>query len=1153
MDEIYPRVGRRVRYGGLPVIASPSPITAKPRKRPAVTLPPHTATAEPDALVTALRAYALPPSADDDDAGNPAQRRVPQPRPALILALDLETTIDPAQRLTFGSARLWQRCTEGDAHTPAGWRVDMEWIITADDLATTDPAGWETLQTHVAQLSASSEHHIILLSRTAFVNGPFWRVAYKARALIVGFNLPFDLTRLALKWGEGRGRNEGGFSLRFWQHTASSGAVRDCLYRPRIIIKKLASQRALIKFSTPAEVDSVDTIPEGAPNGKSDGKWRFRGHFLDAATLSFALTSEHSSLMSACATWDVEHSKLDVSEHGKITEEYIEYNRRDVLATFELALKLLAEFDRHPVSPDYTGKHKGAKQSKPTLPATKAYSPASIGKAYLHSMGITPILERQPDFAPELLGRCMCGFYGGRCECRIRHTAVPITLLDFLSMYPTVNALMENWRLLTAHRIDAVDATAEVRQLLTLVAEQGAPAILNAAVWQSFCTVVEIIPHGDRLPVRGEYAGQTGSYTIGVNPVHSDTPVHYMLPDLIASVLLTSKVPDVLNAARFVAHGQLRGLRPALLRGEVPINPKRNDFFRSVIEVRKRPNTPARLAYFLKILGSATGYGVFAEINSQELASGTRAAVEVFTGSKDFTAEVIAPETSGDYFFAPLAASITAAARCMLALLERLVVDAGGSFAFCDTDSMAVVSSERGGLIPCQGGPHLLADGRDAIHALSFVELESIRQRFAELNPYDPSMVPGSVLQRVNLNEKGADCEECRNGVAECVAISAKRYCLFHTLSDGTHPVTRHIVKYSAHGLGAYKNPIDHRQGNEVWIIPFWEAVTSHLVDGTPLELPEWRRKMAILPLTVSTPSLIRGCAQYNSAVKPAARILPFSFMLSAQVDTAQMGHPPGVAPNSFHLIGPFESDPKRWEVVQWFNLHPTVYKDKGRNAQPPGQRFRVRTTTSESWVEDDVATVATIGHVLRRYLVHPEVKSLAPDGGICRPRTRGLLRVRPVNVQSIRYIGKETNKLEEREARIASPDDSPILEYVDPHIAVARWRNVRAVLRVMPHAQTATAAGITTRQLRYLLSARHYPRRATEKRLTALAAAHARRIAGASGSNNTVLAGCVTLLRALPRQCGECSTTLNSHQRLHCSNACKCKARRRRKSTSGL
>ena len=66
--------------------------------------------------------------------------------------------------------------------------------------------------------------------------------------------------------------------------------------------------------------------------------------------------------------------------HGIVTPEYIDYNRRDVKATAALAYKLLEEYDRFDVE----------------LQETQAFSPASLGKAHLRKMGISPVLERQP-------------------------------------------------------------------------------------------------------------------------------------------------------------------------------------------------------------------------------------------------------------------------------------------------------------------------------------------------------------------------------------------------------------------------------------------------------------------------------------------------------------------------------------------------------------------------------------------------------------------------------------------------------------------------------------------------------------------------------------------------------------------------------------
>jgi hypothetical protein len=51
----------------------------------------------------------------------------------------------------------------------------------------------------------------------------------------------------------------------------------------------------------------------------------------------------------------------------------------------------------------------------------------------------------------------------------------------------------------------------------------------------------------------------------------------------------------------------------------------------------------------------------------------------------------------------------------MLSLLKRMIKDLGGTYLLTDTDSMLFVASKEGGLVPCPGGPHRLADGTPAI------------------------------------------------------------------------------------------------------------------------------------------------------------------------------------------------------------------------------------------------------------------------------------------------------------------------------------------------------------------------------------------------------------------------------------------------------
>src|SRR5258708_31946502 len=117
-----------------------------------------------------------------------------------------------------------------------------------------------------------------------------------------------------------------------------------------------------------------------------------------------------------------------------------------------------------------------------------------------------------------------------------------------------------------------------------------------------------------------------------------------------------------------------------------------------------------------------------------------------------------------------------AGGRLLLAILEKMVTDAGGTYLMCDTDSMAIVASENGGLVPCQGGPHQMPDRREAVKALSSKKAHEIVGCLGRLNPYDRKIVPGSVLNIVE--ELNFDSNNRLRQVWGW-GNSVKRYCLF--------------------------------------------------------------------------------------------------------------------------------------------------------------------------------------------------------------------------------------------------------------------------------------------------------------------------------------------------------------------------------------
>src|SRR5437773_4322168 len=511
-------------------------------------------------------------------------------RPRAMFVFDTETRTDASQRLTFGSYRFF-----------VDNQLREEGLFHADDLPAKDR---KTLEKYVAAQNRRGTH-FLLLTRREFLT-KLYKAVYKGRAMLVGFNLPFDVSRIAFTARPARGRFAGGFSLAIWSYI-KSGVERPSTRRPSVGIKHIDSKRALKGFTARFGPDASDLIPEDSTTGEPEKGYKFRGHMLDLRTLAFALTDRAYSLDSACRAFGVEHGKQHVTRHGVITKKYIDYNRRDVQATSELAVKLLAEYAKHPIN----------------LQPTKAYSPASIGKAYLRAMGITPILERQPHFPAAYLGFAQTAFFGGRTSAHVRKVPVPVVYVDFLSMYPTVNSLLDLWRFVIARKVRVIDhCQAEIKSFLGSLTPQK---LFCAKTWKRLPAFVKLIPNGDLLPSRAKYSSASNDWQVAANHLYaSDHAVSeglwFSLPDVVASVLLTGRIPQIVDAFKLVPVGMLAGPRPVMLGGEVIVNPRTQDLFRTVIEQRKSiakekgrsQEDVDRLDKSLKVTANATSYGIFA-------------------------------------------------------------------------------------------------------------------------------------------------------------------------------------------------------------------------------------------------------------------------------------------------------------------------------------------------------------------------------------------------------------------------------------------------------------------------------------------------------------------------------------------------------------
>lgn len=138
-----------------------------------------------------LRAYVPPPKTGEFER----PKRPPQGPSEFTLIFDTETTINASQCLRFGAFQL--RKAEGIFR--AGIFIEPE-TLTSKEIAVLK--------------SYASTHDLDVMTVGNFVEDIFFGIAYDLRATIVGFNLPFDFSRLAIRHGSARSKfMRSGFTL----------------------------------------------------------------------------------------------------------------------------------------------------------------------------------------------------------------------------------------------------------------------------------------------------------------------------------------------------------------------------------------------------------------------------------------------------------------------------------------------------------------------------------------------------------------------------------------------------------------------------------------------------------------------------------------------------------------------------------------------------------------------------------------------------------------------------------------------------------------------------------------------------------------------------------------------------------------------------
>jgi hypothetical protein len=787
----------------------------------------------------------------------------------------------------------------------------------------------------------------------------------KAGALIVAYDAPFEISRIAIKWNRStKTRRAFSFYFRmFWDKKA--GKMRPSGYEPGISIESIDAAKAIYR--------PIKYKFEERDAKKKEGKKFPNVHILDLKTLTSVLTGEVYSFPTACDIFAAPASKQRKS-YSRVTKPAIERLLRDVTAEPELLNRLKREFERHPVD----------------LPPDRCYSPATLAKSYLSAMGIKPPQEKFkiPD---RINGIATQASAGGRAECMIRQTPVPVTYVDFHAQFPAVSKLLGCREISRAESLEFSDFTAGARQMVERAELEDC---FRPACWRQLRWFALVEPNEDLVPIRAKFGLRADSDpTLAWNFLTSKKPVWMTGPDVIAARLITGKPLKILEAIKVVPHGVQPGLKVVKLHSQMKVDPRRDDLAVKLVELRSSMKSKKpEIAGGLKVAANSAGFGIFSQLDVRSLDS--RSPLRVFSGDTDYLTPPAEIWERPSEFYCPVIGSlVTGGSHLLCAMLEHTVRDMGGQIAAMDTDSAMIVSTKSVGLVPCAGGPHKLANyqagsGSAAIRALSFAEVESIRERFEPINPWRKTLkTPFLRLEKENFDANG------HRQLLNFYGISAKLYCLFNL--DGNRLL---VLKPSGHGLGFLQAPYTiadwQRRTERKWKedLPPWIYEAWHFILFRELRLPHkppsWLKQPAVMAVPITTPQVLARLGIFKDDLRPFTVVtVPFPKRETVR-DPLWSGY--FIMPHTEKLNDLHGRTMVNIVGGETFHIYD---KNSSRLPKPPG------------WL-----SLRTMEDEINRILSRAESKFCAPTGGVCTPKTVGLLARRHIVAGDFHYIGKEAS-----------------------------------------------------------------------------------------------------------------------------------------------
>lgn len=349
------------------------------------------------------------------------------------------------------------------------------------------------------------------------------------------------------------------------------------------------------------------------------------------------------------------------------------------------------------------------------FPIAWAHSPAGVADHLLRRFRVDPPLRRFA-LAPEEDAAWWEAFHGARCDADPAFLGRPFgaVVLDVTSDYPLTAHLGGWWDVMTADRLVRRSVLGELRSLCQR-ATKDPTVVLDPAVWARFgLTICEVVPDGECFPVALDDPARPDGRTETAPVVARGRSLFYSWCDVVATAILSGRVPRILRAVRLVPEGRQSGLRRRVAVYPGLVLDANADPVLGLVRRRREAKAAGDkvLAAELHAVTNSLVSGNFERLDD----------VATKVGGSWRTVE-----RAGPWTFAPLGTTVTAGARLLLAVLDRMARDLGSRVAYRDTDSSILPASPAGGTL-------VLPDGSE-VHEVSDAEVDRIVAAFDRLSP----------------------------------------------------------------------------------------------------------------------------------------------------------------------------------------------------------------------------------------------------------------------------------------------------------------------------------------------------------------------------------------------------------------------------------